>query len=80
MSSAEIYRGWIIEARPVFCVQVWSAGGECVIPVHNAKTEEEALSMAKQWIDQQMAPENATKPKPSDPFPTDIDYDDDIPF
>jgi hypothetical protein len=47
MSSAEIYRGWIIEARPVFCVQVWSAAGECVIPIHNAKTEEEALHFAK---------------------------------
>ncbi len=80
MSSAEIYRGWIIEARPVFCVQVWSAAGECIIPVHNAKTEAEALSMAKQWIDLQMAPENASDLKPSEPFPTDIDYEDDIPF
>jgi hypothetical protein len=63
MSSAEIYRGWIIEARPVFCVQVWSAAGECVIPIHNAKTEEEALHLAKRWIDLQMTPDSA-KPQP----------------
>lgn len=75
MSSAEMYKGWLLEARPVFCVQVWSAAGECIIPVHNAKTSEEALSMAKHWIDLQMAPE-ATSPK--DDLPN--DYDDDIPF
>lgn len=79
MSSPEIYKGWLIEARPVFCVQVWSAGGECIIPVHNAKTEEEALSLAKRWIDMQSQPEN-TQPNPFDPFSTDSDYDDDIPF
>jgi hypothetical protein len=79
MSSAEIYRGWIIEARPVFCVQVWSAAGECVIPVHNAKTEEEALLTAKRWIDLQMTPNNTDTPQPSDSPPPDFD-DDDIPF
>lgn len=81
MSSAEIYKGWIIEARPVFCVQVWSAGGECLIPVHNAHTAEEALELAKRWIDFQMSPED-NKPHSIDPFHTDIDidYDDDIPF
>jgi len=78
MSSPEIYKGWLIEARPVFCVQVWSAGGECIIPVHNAKTEEEALSLAKRWIDMQSQPD--TQPNPFDPFSTDTDYDDDIPF
>lgn len=78
MSSPEIYKGWLIEARPVFCVQVWSAGGECIIPVHNAKTEEEALSLAKRWIDMQSQPD--TQPNPFDPFSTDSDYDDDIPF
>ncbi|MFE1747029.1 hypothetical protein [Coleofasciculus sp. H7-2] len=79
MSSPEIYRGWLIEARPVFCVQVWSAGGECLIPVHNAKTEAEALELAKRWIDLQTAPENS-QPNPFDPFSNEIDYDDDIPF
>lgn len=78
MSSAEIYRGWIIEARPVFCVQVWSAAGECVLPVHNATTQEEALRLAKHWIDLQMIPDDAT-PQPSDLPPPDFD-DDDIPF
>lgn len=79
MSSAEIYRGWIIEARPVFCVQVWSATGECVIPIHNAKTEEEALLQAKYWIDSQMIPNQGTSPN-SDFPPTDLFDDDDIPF
>ena len=80
MSSAEIYRGWIIEARPVFCVQVWSAAGECVIPIHNAKTEEEALHLAKRWIDLQMTPDSA-KPQATDTPPPDFDFDDDdIPF
>ena len=78
MSEAEIYRGWIIEARPVFCVQVWSAGGECVIPIHNAKTQEEALVQAKRWIDLQMKPDIGTPPS-SDFQPPDFD-DDDIPF
>lgn len=79
MNSSEIYKGWIIEARPVFCVQVWSASGECVIPVHNAKTKEEALRLAKRWIDLQMAPE-PPRPKPSkDDLPQDFDGDD-IPF
>ncbi|HEY9890787.1 MAG TPA: hypothetical protein V6D37_03060 [Candidatus Sericytochromatia bacterium] len=78
MSEAEIYRGWIIEARPVFCVQVWSAGGECVIPIHNAKTEEEALVQAKRWIDLQMKPDIGIPPS-SDFQPPDFD-DDDIPF
>jgi hypothetical protein len=78
MSSAEIYRGWIIEARPVFCVQVWSATGECVIPIHNAKTPEEALHFAKRWIDLQMTPDRV-RPQPSDSPPPDFD-DDDIPF
>lgn len=76
MSSAEIYRGWIIEARPVFCVQVWSAAGECVIPIHNAKTEAEALQLAKHWINLQMTPR--ANPQPSD-SPPEFD-DDDIPF
>lgn len=79
MSSPEIYRGWLIEARPVFCVQVWSAAGECLIPVHNAKTAAEALQLARQWIDLQMTVEQPQPPQ-NDPFPTDIDYDDDIPF
>ncbi|MBW4647707.1 MAG: hypothetical protein KME06_03265 [Kastovskya adunca ATA6-11-RM4] len=78
MSKAEIYRGWIVEARPVFCVQVWSAGGQCMIPVHNAKTEEEALEMAKQWIDLQMSPEGFPS-STSDSSASDFD-DDDIPF
>jgi hypothetical protein len=79
MSSPEIYKGWIIEARPVFCIQVWSAAGECVIPVHNAKTESEALRLAKRWIDLQTAPE-VPPPKPrNDDLPKDFDGDD-IPF
>ena len=79
MSSTEIYKGWIIEARPVFCVQVWSAGGLCIIPVHNAETEEEALRLARLWIDVQMAPEPPSfKPKKDD-LPQDFDGDD-IPF
>ncbi len=79
MSSAEIYKGWLLEVRPMFCVQVWSAGGDCMIPVHNAKTEEEALQLVKDWIDLQMSPESSPKPKKSnDDFPT--DFDDDIPF
>lgn len=79
MSSTEIYKGWIIEARPVFCVQVWSAGGLCIIPVHNAKTEEEALSLAKLWIDVQMAPEPPNFQPKKDDLPQDFDGDD-IPF
>jgi len=79
MSSPEMYRGWLIEARPVFCVQVWSAAGECTIPVHNAHTEEEALKLVKQWIDLQMVPEEP-QPNPNDSFPSDFDFDDDIPF
>ncbi|HEY9598903.1 MAG TPA: hypothetical protein V6D33_14655 [Cyanophyceae cyanobacterium] len=85
MSSAEIYRGWIIEARPVFCVQVWSAAGECVIPIHNAKTQEEALTLAKRWIDSQMVP-NTPQPQQRDVPPPDLDCDDwdcdddDLPF
>lgn len=79
MSEAEIYRGWIIEARPVFCVQVWSAAGECVIPVHNAKTQEEALLQAKRWIDVQMIP-NTGIPPATDVPPPDLFDDDDIPF
>lgn len=79
MSEAEIYRGWIIEARPVFCVQVWSATGECVIPVHNAKTQEEALLQAKRWIDVQMIP-NTGIPPANDVPPPDLFDDDDIPF
>jgi len=78
MSKAEIYRGWIIEARPVFCVQVWSATGECVIPIHNAKTEAEALIQAKHWIDLQMTPDLGTPP--SNDLPPDFFDDDDIPF
>ncbi len=78
MSEAEIYRGWIIEARPVFCVQVWSAAGECVIPIHNAKTEAEALVQAKRWIDVQMRPQIGNPPS-GDFQPPDFD-DDDIPF
>ncbi|HEY9652514.1 MAG TPA: hypothetical protein V6C95_17785 [Coleofasciculaceae cyanobacterium] len=85
MSSAEIYRGWIIEARPVFCVQVWSAAGECVIPIHNAKTQEEALALAKRWIDSQMVPDTPQLPQrdlpPSDLDCDDLDCDDDdLPF
>ena len=79
MSSPEIYKGWIIEARPVFCVQVWSGGGECVIPVHNAKTQEEALMLAKRWIDLQMAPEPRRLPPSMEDLPKDFDGDD-IPF
>ena len=78
MSEAEIYRGWIIEARPVFCVQVWSATGDCVIPIHNAKTEAEALLQAKHWIDLQMTPNQGTPP--SNDLPPDFFDDDDIPF
>lgn len=78
MSRAEIYRGWIVEARPVYCVQVWSAAGECVIPVHNAKTEAEALKIAKHWIDLQMESDRSIHENPSD-FPP-SDFDDDIPF
>jgi hypothetical protein len=78
MSSPEMYKGWLIEARPVFCVQVWSAAGECIIPVHNAKTQEEALSLAKYWIDLQMAPEATPLIEGKDDFPS--DFDDDIPF
>ena len=77
MSSAEIYRGWIIEARPVFCVQVWSATGECVIPIHNAKTQEEALYFAKRWIDLQMTSDRDRSPSSDLPPP---DFEDDIPF
>ncbi len=80
MSSPEIYKGWLIEARPVFCVQVWSAGGECVIPVHNAKTEEEALQLAKGWIDMQMDLESPNQPEDDDNFFQDDDGFDDIPF
>ncbi len=79
MSSPEIYKGWIIEARPVFCVQVWSATGPCVIPVHNANTQEEALALAKRWIDQQMSPADSHSFDPDD-HPTDFDGMDDIPF
>ncbi|MGC1396595.1 MAG: hypothetical protein WA828_20215 [Coleofasciculaceae cyanobacterium] len=79
MSKAEIYRGWIIEARPVFCVQVWCATGECVIPIHNAKTEAEALLQAKHWIDLQMVPDQGVPPSTDLP-PPDFFDDDDIPF
>lgn len=78
MSAPELYKGWLIEARPVFCVQVWSAAGECAIPVHNATTEQEALELAKRWIDLQSPPEDFDLP-PNDPFSSDFD-DDDIPF
>jgi len=77
--SPEIYKGWIIEARPVFCVQVWSAAGPCVIPVHNAKTQEEALVLAKRWIDEQMSPLDPHSSNQDDNF-TDLDGMDDIPF
>ena len=79
MSAPELYKGWLIEARPVFCVQVWSAAGECVIPVHNAQNEREAMELAKRWIDMQASSEESLPPgRESDPFPP--DWDDDIPF
>ncbi len=81
MSSPEIYKGWIIEARPVFCVEVWNSGGKCFIPVHNAKNEKEALKQAKRWIDMQREPENQPQPEESDDFPPQDDFDeDDMPF
>ncbi|MBC6472381.1 MAG: hypothetical protein GDA48_05855 [Hormoscilla sp. GM102CHS1] len=84
MTSPELYKGWLIEARQVFCVQVWSAGGgDCAIPVHNAQNESEALALAKRWIDMQTEPAESHHPSDSseehDPFPLDWD-DDDIPF
>jgi len=79
MSSPEIYKGWIIEARPVFCVEVWNAGGKCFIPVHNAKNEKEALKLAKRWIDMQLKQESQQQPDISDDVPQDFD-DDDMPF
>lgn len=78
MSSPEIYKGWIIEARPVFCVEVWNAGGKCFIPVHNAKTAKEALKMAKRWIDMQMEEEQQNL-EINDDISPDFD-DDDMPF
>jgi hypothetical protein len=80
MSSAEMYKGWLIEARPVYCVQVWSAAGECTIPVHNAKTEEEALKLVRQWIDLQMDPESGQSKENNDDLGNDFDGFDDIPF
>ncbi|MGK7901423.1 MAG: hypothetical protein AB4352_08425 [Hormoscilla sp.] len=84
MSSPELYKGWLIEARQVFCVQVWSAGGgDCIIPVHNAQNESEALALAKRWIDMQGSPPESQGSEDfseeQDPFPLDWD-DDDIPF
>ncbi|HEY9298026.1 MAG TPA: hypothetical protein VIQ31_17025 [Phormidium sp.] len=78
MSSPEIYKGWIIEARPVFCVEVWNAGGKCFIPVHNAKNAKEALKMAKRWIDMQLEEEQKNS-EVNDDITQDFD-DDDMPF
>lgn len=81
MSSPEIYKGWIIEARPVFCVEVWNATGKCFIPVHNAKNQKEALKQAKRWIDMQTEIENEAKPEINEDFPPQDGFDDDdMPF
>ncbi|OCQ96638.1 hypothetical protein BCD67_16140 [Oscillatoriales cyanobacterium USR001] len=51
MEPAEMYKGWIIQSQKVFYVEAWDACGNRHVAVQNAKTEEEALELAKQWID-----------------------------
>jgi hypothetical protein len=51
MEPAEMYKGWIIQSQKVFYVEAWDANGNRHVAVQNAKTEEEALELAKKWID-----------------------------
>ncbi|MCT7949506.1 hypothetical protein NG798_06885 [Ancylothrix sp. C2] len=51
MKPAETYKNWILQTQQTFYVEVWDGGGHHYIPVRNAKSEEEALEMAKSWID-----------------------------
>lgn len=52
MKPAEIYKRWIIQTQQVFYAEVWDANGHHYIAIRNAKTEDEALELAKKWIDQ----------------------------
>ena len=52
MEPADTYKGWILQSQKVFYVEVWDARGNRHVAVQNAKTEEEALELAKKWIDQ----------------------------
>lgn len=51
MEPAETYKGWMIQSQKVFYVEAWDTNGNYHIAVKNAKTEEEALELAKKWID-----------------------------
>lgn len=51
MKPAETYKNWILQTQKTFYVEVWDASGHHYIPVRNATSEEEALEMAKSWID-----------------------------
>ncbi|HLO52290.1 MAG TPA: hypothetical protein VK211_28075 [Kamptonema sp.] len=51
MEPAEMYKGWIIQSQKVFYVEAWDASGNRHVAVQNAKSEEEALELAKKWID-----------------------------
>ena len=46
-----MYKGWIIQSQKVFYVEAWDANGNRHVAVQNAKTDEEALELAKKWID-----------------------------
>ena len=51
MEPADSYKGWIMQSQKVFYVEVWDSHGNRHVAVQNAKTEEEALELAKKWID-----------------------------
>ncbi len=51
MEPADTYKGWIIQSQKVFYVEVWDSRGNRHVAVQNAKTEDEALELAKKWID-----------------------------
>lgn len=51
MKPAETYKRWIIQTQQVFYVEVWDSDGHHYIAVRNAKSEDEAIEMAKRWID-----------------------------
>ena len=51
MKPAETYKHWIIQTQQVFYVEVWDSNGHHYIAVRNAKSEEEAIELAKNWID-----------------------------
>ncbi len=51
MREAETYKRWIIQTQQVFYVEVWDPNGSHFIAVRNAKSEDDAIELAKKWID-----------------------------